>query len=149
MRVIFLDIDGVLNFDTSPRIDRRRLFLVKYIVRRTGAVLVLSSSWRDAVLYPQCLEPADAAFVDHLMYHSGLPFVGVTPDIDWAHRELEIQKWLEMADESIEAFVIIDDLEFDFPRVFPKNFVQTSGFLKRGLTWSQAVKAIKILNHSV
>ena len=118
-------------------------------MRRTSVALVLSSSWRDAALYPQCLEPEDVAFVNHLMYHSGLPFVGATPDIDWAHRELEIQKWLEMADESIEAFVIIDDLEFDFPRVFPKNFVQTSGFLKRGLTWGQAVKAIKILNHSV
>ena len=82
-------------------------------------------------------------------YHSGLPFVGITPDIDWAHRELEIQKWLETAVEPIESFVILDDLEFDFPRMFPKNFVQTSGFLKRGLTWSQAVKTIKILNCSV
>lgn len=37
MRVIFLDIDGVLNFDTSPRIDQRCLFLVRYIVRKTSA----------------------------------------------------------------------------------------------------------------
>ena len=148
MKAVFLDIDGVLNFAASPRVDRRCLFWEKHIVRRTGAVLVLSSSWRETILYPTCCDTADIEWVDQLMNHSGLPFIGITPDIDEVHRELEIQKWLDAASEPIESFVILDDLEFEFPKLFPQNFIQTSGFLKRGLTWRQAVNAIKILNQN-
>ena len=61
MKVIFLDIDGVLNtsqtfieidnefIKTGKRrieIDLDRVELLKEIVDATGAVIVLSSSWR-------------------------------------------------------------------------------------------------------
>ena len=55
MKVIFLDIDGVLNSGAYDRrrnwneltdIDESRLPLVKQIVDQTGAVIVLSSTWR-------------------------------------------------------------------------------------------------------
>ncbi len=56
MKVIFLDIDGVLNsikFDRlrmrdgrSDFIDESRLPLLKQIVDSTGAVIVLSTTWR-------------------------------------------------------------------------------------------------------
>lgn len=146
MKVIFLDIDGVLNFYKSKRLDARCLYLLKYIIRRTGASLVLSSSWKVSVLYPQCCAAQDNRFVDCLMNHSGLKFTGVTPDISESHREIEIQQWMRTASDKIESFVIIDDLEFGFRQIFPNNFVQTSGFLKRGLTLRQALRAIKILN---
>ena len=56
MKVIFLDIDGVLNsrrYDAkrdkngNTNIDETRLPLVKRIVDATGARIVLSSSWRN------------------------------------------------------------------------------------------------------
>ena len=56
MKVIFLDIDGVLNsikFDRlrmrdgrSDFIDESRLPLLKQIVDSTNAVIVLSTTWR-------------------------------------------------------------------------------------------------------
>ena len=55
MKVIFLDIDGVLNsraydrkrnWDELTNIDESRLPLVKNIVDETGARIVLSSTWK-------------------------------------------------------------------------------------------------------
>lgn len=56
MKVIFLDIDGVLNSRTYDRkrnwneqtdIDETRLPLIKEIVDATDAKIVLSSTWRQ------------------------------------------------------------------------------------------------------
>jgi len=53
MNVIFLDIDGVLNSDATPNprkfpyiVDPGLLAIFKDLVSRTGATVVLSSSWR-------------------------------------------------------------------------------------------------------
>src|SRR3954454_18061920 len=53
MNVIFLDIDGVLNSDATPNprkfpyiVDPDLLAIFKDLVSRTGATVVLSSSWR-------------------------------------------------------------------------------------------------------
>lgn len=148
IKVIFLDIDGGLDHYKATYIDNRCLNLVKYIVHRTGAKLVLSSSWKEVVLYPQCCNEIDREFINHLLVHSGLPFIGTTPDIDEERRELEILQWLNNTHHEVESFVILDDLTFGFLEVFPNQFVQTSGFLKNGLTFRQARKAIKILNNS-
>ena len=56
MRVLFLDFDGVLNSDkynserdwrTQGNIDETRLPLLRRIIDETGAVIVLSTSWRE------------------------------------------------------------------------------------------------------
>jgi len=54
LKIIFLDIDGVLNslkYDRNRtvkqgNIDETRLPLLKKLVDETGALIVLSSSWR-------------------------------------------------------------------------------------------------------
>ena len=47
-KVIFLDIDGVLNSNcsTEPTIAEDMVKRLAYIVDKTGAFIVLSSSWR-------------------------------------------------------------------------------------------------------
>ena len=54
MKVIFLDIDGVLNSSKTvdrnfdyPELDPRNLAVLQEIVSKTDAVLVLISSWKD------------------------------------------------------------------------------------------------------
>ena len=67
MKVVFLDIDGVLNsvaFDRERtngqgNIDKTRLPLLKQILDETGALIVLSSSWRKHWV-------KDAYLCDHL-----------------------------------------------------------------------------------
>lgn len=54
MKVIFLDIDGVLNCVTSKSycgmyvgVDADKIRRLARIVEETGAKIVLSSDWRD------------------------------------------------------------------------------------------------------
>jgi hypothetical protein len=53
MKVIFLDIDGVLNCDKTPNprkfpyiVDKKLLVRLRKLLDRTGAKVVLSSTWR-------------------------------------------------------------------------------------------------------
>jgi hypothetical protein len=76
MKVVFLDIDGVLNCSktNNPRklpyvIDPKLLKRLKRLLRRTGAKVVLSSTWR--------YDPAGLFSAKH----QGIPFIGFTPDM--------------------------------------------------------------------
>jgi hypothetical protein len=76
MKVIFLDIDGVLNCKKTPNprklpyiVDTNLLDRFKSLLARTGAKVVLSSTWR--------YDPAGLFSAKHW----GIPFVAVTPDI--------------------------------------------------------------------
>ena len=53
MKVIFLDIDGVLNYNGSSFLSEDKIILLRNILRRTGAKLVLSSSWRIIFYKPE------------------------------------------------------------------------------------------------
>ena len=54
IKVIFLDVDGVLNSDRTARrtqsgytfVDNRQMKNLKHIINMTGAKVVLSSDWR-------------------------------------------------------------------------------------------------------
>jgi hypothetical protein len=76
MKVIFLDIDGVLNCDRTPNprkfpyvVDRRLLARLKKLLKRTRAKVVLSSSWR--------LDPVGLLAAKYW----GVPFIDTLPDL--------------------------------------------------------------------
>ena len=103
MKVIFLDIDGVLNSDqtSNPRklpyiTDRKLLTRFKRVLKRTGAKVVLSSTWRY-----------DPAGLFSAKYY-GIPFVDVTPDMPHRPRRDEILMWLKKRPK-LDRFVVIDD----------------------------------------
>jgi HAD domain in Swiss Army Knife RNA repair proteins len=103
MKVIFLDIDGVLNADQTPNprkfpyiVDRKLLTRFKRVLERTRAKVVLSSTWRY-----------DTAGLFSAKYH-GIPFVDVTPDMPHRPRRDEILTWLKKHPK-VDRFVVIDD----------------------------------------
>jgi hypothetical protein len=103
MRVIFLDIDGVLNCKGTPNprklpyvVDAVLLKRLLQLLDRTGAKAVLSSTWR--------YDPA-GLFSAH---QSGVPFIDVVPDMPKQPRRDEILAWL-MAHPEIKRFAVIDD----------------------------------------
>ena len=103
MRVIFLDIDGVLNCKTTrnPRklpyvVDAKLLRRFKRLLDRTGAKVVLSSTWR--------YDPAGLFSARH----AGIPFVGVTPDMPRRPRRDEELAWLS-DHPRVKRYAIIDD----------------------------------------
>jgi hypothetical protein len=114
MKVIFLDVDGVLNDQMWLRlyengeIDKERVARLAEIVKATGAVIVLSSSWR---VLPDELDDMDKwiwrQLVDAL-HEYGMSIHDRTPVIGM-DRPLEIKTWLDQHAGQVEAFVSIDD----------------------------------------
>lgn len=103
MKVIFLDIDGVLNSKNTPNprklpyiVDRRLLARFKRLLDRTGAKVVLSSTWRydSAGLYSA--------------KRWGIPFIGVTPDLPKRPRRDEVLTWLKKHPK-VTRFAVVDD----------------------------------------
>ena len=120
MKVIFLDIDGVLNYNGSSFLSEDKIILLRDILRRTGAKLVLSSSWRIIFYKPEIVckevELIKNSFIGDLELYGYLPF----DDID---RSKSVEIWLKEHSE-IEKFVIVDDWDINFTKNFPKQFVR-------------------------
>lgn len=116
MKVIFLDVDGVLNdFFTEERtksgwifISEKYILRLKQIIEATGAKVVLSSDWR----YGMDDENPDEDFIelrDKLLEYD-IHIMDKTPVINnGRHRGTEIKKWLDDHEGEVENYVIIDD----------------------------------------
>lgn len=141
MKVLFLDVDGVLNMHTSGgryALNRKRLQLLQNIIEETGAVIVLSSTWRGDNLALKKLSR-------NLQYR-GLKIHDMTPkfnDKDRHFRGDEIQDWLDRHPE-ITSYVIVDD-DSDMLDSQLRNFIQTDGNI--GLTETLAYRIKYILNN--
>jgi hypothetical protein len=103
MRVIFLDIDGVLNCEKTPNprkfpyiVDPSLLGRLNRIVSLTGATVVLSSTWR--------YDPAGLFSAKYW----GIPFSDVIPDMPECARRDEILSWLKSRPD-VERYVVLDD----------------------------------------
>lgn len=154
MRVIFLDIDGVLaSLDWIRTIhalkerhpdsygysfDPRCVKNLEYIIKHMPEVrIVISSSWKGMGGPSLC----------HMWNIRNLPgvIVGTTPDLlrtpKDSSRGLEIQKWLEIND-NIDSYVIIDDDSDMLPGQMD-NFIKTDAEI--GLTLKDSSKALAIL----
>lgn len=129
-KVIFLDVDGVLNRcgksfnDLEPELVARLV----HIVRETGADVCVSSTWR---MFPFLL---DGRLTPELARHNIFP-VGTTPDLCskkfggtiWAAstRGEEIAAWLKDHPQYTQ-FVILDD-NADMGDLLP-HLVRTDSF---------------------
>jgi Swiss Army Knife RNA repair-like protein len=103
MKVIFLDIDGVLNCKktSNPRklpyvVDPILLDRFRRLVETTAADVVLTSTWR--------YDPAGLFSARHW----GIPFIDVVPDLPEQPRRDEIRAWLDQHPQ-VERFAVIDD----------------------------------------
>lgn len=124
MTVIFLDIDGVLCTPLSVRLnwlfrwpmerpffDPIALGLLRRLVRRTGARVVLSSSWRYSF---EDDDPFMQAIRDHFyrtLEANGTPVWDLAPILGRSKGE-EIAAWLEQHPGA--GFVILDDRPDEF-----------------------------------
>lgn len=124
-KVIFLDIDGVMNNvgtrPQSPRglvdyLDPENVGVLNQVVRATGAVVVVSSSWRLS----NSLAELQASFA---AAGCVAQIIDVTPRSAGGERALEVAAWLARQSEPPVCFVVIDD-EFEMP-AFPDRLVRT------------------------
>lgn len=114
LRIIFLDVDGVLNLMGSGRtttLNKKRLHLLRLLVENTGAKIVVSSTWR--------IDPEYLGVLRRNLAYRGLTIYSKTPwytGSDWEHaRGIEISIWMQRHKEYIQEFVILDDIDNFFP----------------------------------
>jgi hypothetical protein len=170
--IIFLDIDGVLNSmdylhslilnktdNTNPlnsykvRDDYGQLFdprcvnWLDYIISKTNAKLVISSTWRTSGIIA----------MKELWTYRNLPgeIIDVTPrtiplefikkyDSPNADRGYEIQYWLDNNKNLVNSYVILDDEDDMLPA---QNFVKCDSNI--GLNYKNTRDAILILNNRI
>lgn len=137
IKVIFLDIDGVLNNDKSMmrhiHLDNELCQIVKRIKTCTGAKIVISSAWR---LIHSVKELQD------MLFHVGLTSLILDKtDGGGSIRGNEIQRWLDTHPE-VESYVILDD-SCDMQEDQMNNFVRMNGH--EGINEFDAEKAMTIL----
>ena len=110
MRVLFLDIDGVLNrTGYRPResvglrswIEPELAARVSQLVRTIDAAIVLSSDWRRGREHAQLADELRSAGIDGNL-------LGVTPVLGGA-RWREIEAWMADNNVQAESVAIIDD----------------------------------------
>lgn len=122
MKILFLDIDGVVNCKTTTQrhngfigIDPYMAFLVGKIKLDTGCDVVLSSAWRHS-------EDGKQEVRDRVV-----DFIGVTPSCCTGIRGAEIHHWIKLNvpyDEPL-TYAILDDSS-DMLLWQKDNFFQTS-----------------------
>lgn len=150
MKVIFLDVDGVLvhsdyeNLGTCD-IDPTKVKLLKYICDETDAATVISSSWRG-INYnhtPKCY-----GVLRSILASASIPVLGNTPFSESSQRAEEIKEWMLSQLELIESFIILDDEDWNWKDYgFERNWIQTS-FDKGGLTEEHVDRAIHLFGKS-
>ena len=153
MKVIFLDVDGVLNCRSSESrcqcfigIDKDKVKRLRTIVERTGAKIVLTSTWK---LRWHKVEKEDqgplADYLDRKLKREGLRILDKTKG-EGMDRGKGILEW--MNSRNVESFVILDDETFDYrkqgllPYLVKSTFYGDNG----GLQDTHVEMAIQILN---
>ena len=153
MNVIFLDIDGVLNswqYDHlhgtvhDGNIDETRLILLKYLVEKSNAKIILSSSWRKHWNKDKSLCDSIGIELETLFSKYQLSIFDKTPELANNNRAEEIKIWLNQ-NKDFAHFVIIDDMRFGWSEL-QAHLVNTNYRIGRGLEEKHINEAIRILN---
>lgn len=124
MKIIFLDVDGVLNsWGTEERAPSGCVFVDTYLVRNlarvleeTDAKVVLSSTWRyewgniDQTCSADFLALRDECRINGIEFFDKTPAIG-----NGADRDAEIKAWLAANSHlEIEKYIAIDDETYLF-----------------------------------
>jgi hypothetical protein len=110
MKIIFLDIDGVLNtsckregdvFTDEGILNTELVAKLNRLISATNAKIVISSTWRKICTQEE-IEKAlqSVGFVGEI--------VGMTPNSSHGFRGLEIREWMR-GRKDIDNYIIIDD----------------------------------------
>lgn len=152
MKVIFLDIDGVLNSTETQPVEERGLMYsihrplvlrLNRIVEATGAKIVLSSTWRLADDWHKTMLEAGIAdvFLGRTISLQKERFESGITGAEFMERGKEIQEWLD-GHPDVDRYCILDDDSDMLPH--QKHF-KTSMF-EGGLTEYIASQVIAYLN---
>ncbi|WP_160687672.1 HAD domain-containing protein [Clostridium sp. C2-6-12] len=162
MKVIFLDIDGVINsnfwmeshqkeISDGTLIDKEKIELLAKIVHKTGAALVMHSGWR--FWFNNDMQPIrkEAQNLIDLLLDSGLSIYAMTPDLTTEEirkskmfskvKASEIFLWLKQ-NPNIDKWIVLDDIDLHNDELAIRQ-IRTNPEI--GITEKDADKAIEML----
>ena len=161
-RVIFLDIDGVLNskfWDNSHSheisegklVDLDKVKLFADLVKRTDSKVILHSGWR--MWFDEDMKPLrhEAEFLVTALKNEGVHILGVTPDLTTEEmrrtkkfslvKAQEILTWLK-DNSSFTKWIVIDDLDLHNDEIRSHQIQTDAEF---GLLEEDVENAVKML----
>lgn len=160
-KILFLDIDGVLNcmmptpsdecewvdldewrYGLNPQLVAR----LRFIIANTNCKIVISSSWRHHTNYAPYQPDRNwrDVLAEKLHRTRDEVFAGETGYDNEGRRGIEINQWLES--HPIDAYCVVDDEVVDIlPYIDNSKVVKTD--MKYGLTIEDAKRIIDVLNN--
>ncbi len=159
MKVIFLDVDGVLNImgdsyrtfmkPYGQHIEPHLVQRLNYLMKKTETHIVVSSSWK-ANMDDLELQMKDQGFKQWDKVIGRTPFSGeLNGDRESGYRGNQIKHWLDNTEHEIESYVVLEDEPLDvcgeYCNVIPKEKVIHVD-MADGLKNSDVMKAIEVLN---
>jgi len=165
MKIIFLDVDGVLNIHSpsyysaygmvNNPMERHLLIRLQNIIKETDAYIVLSSSW-NLDSFKDKIKELNFKYQDRVLgstqyfYEKGtvpeerLIIQQGTGDKFMNFRGDQIQYWIDNTKHNVEKYVVIEDEIFDVKDIIPKeNIVEVN--MNDGLSHQNYLDCIKIL----
>lgn len=143
-RFLFLDIDGVVSPLRGKAFDSACMGELRRVIERTGAKIVLSSTWRTAASTRKAVD-------EQLEKHAIPACYSYTPEIMLrttnvgAIRVNEIEAWLKECTVKVLAWVAVDDMNLAHKNTtnFADHFVHVDS--SEGLTAGKADRLIALL----
>lgn len=156
MKVIFLDIDGVLNYkECTARcgkymgIDDDKVLLLAHLVKKTGAKIVLVSTWKENWYtgVNKHMQDDMANYLDKKLRVAGLTIFDKTPDKYEGHylgRGEGIVVYIHK--HNVKRFVILDDCQYDYDACDLTDYWVKTNY-DVGLTEENVQQAIKLMEN--
>ena len=135
MKVIFTDIDGVLNPHWKNKWSKSAIKIYNQICKEYDLKPVITSTWRINHTKEQLQKIFNDQGIEVEIYD-------YTPHIDQKDRGLEIKEWLN--NNKVDNYVVIDDIVHNItPHV--DNVIKVRNWV--GLTTEEYIEMKKILDN--
>lgn len=164
MKIVFLDFDGVLNRGSGPALPEL-VSNLDHVLQRTGAQIVVHSSWRwertttelrevlrgwgvEGPVLDKCSSPSTWRTDSGLLMHTSWDEWAKPVTDRFGHKDeraVAIQLWLDDHPE-VTGYVIFDDAPAMGHFKGSPSFIQTR--MREGLTREQSERAIALLRQS-
>ena len=151
MKIIFLDIDGVLNCKTTKAkcgqyvgIDGPKVKLLRRIVEETDAIIVMTSTWKK-----HWNKRDDFDRYMHRKFSKEHLEIFSCTDGDFYERGYGIHKWID--EHEVESWVVLDDeIAPDYDDEILQRLVKTEWYSDDGGLHEEDVPlAVGILNNGL
>ena len=158
-RIIFLDIDGVLNTSYSRQknkiIDEFRIAYLSEIIKLTKAKIILTSTWRynldHTFLGFKATNNSTKTLLCILKKHK-IKIYDILPDTPNDQRALDIANYVK--NNGINRFLILDDEVFDYEHYNLQHHLLLTTFNgineeESGLTGHMINRACQIIENNI